>query len=83
MKESLKAVYEAWVVYGPGTTRQLAIKSGIDLLTFRPRTTDLCDLGLVELVDSERGSEGIYQAVPETKWNGWHQDHIIGQEQLI
>ncbi len=44
---------------GPGTTREVAQASGISLLTFRPRTTDLYKLGLVELVGT-RGNEGLY-----------------------
>lgn len=44
------AVWIAWCKHGPGTTREVAEKSGIDILTFRPRTTELFDLGFVELV---------------------------------
>lgn len=52
-------VHAAWQQFGPGTTRQVAARSGISLLTLRPRTTDLYQLGLVELTTSE-GHEGIY-----------------------
>lgn len=59
------AVYRAWEQHGPGTTRQLAERSGIDLLTFRPRSTELYQLGLLRLVNQEPGAgEGIYEAVP-------------------
>jgi Mn-dependent DtxR family transcriptional regulator len=47
---------------GPATTRKLAALSGVDLLTVRPRVTELVDLGLAECVGGEHG-EGIYQAV--------------------
>lgn len=47
-----RTVWEAWMQHGPGTTREVAKKSGIDILTFRPRTTELFQLGLVVLVDS-------------------------------
>jgi hypothetical protein len=57
-------VLEAWRVWGPGTTREVAARSGIDLLTFRPRTTELYELGLVEL-DGRRNGEGVYRFVPE------------------
>jgi hypothetical protein len=50
-----KACYEAWVVYGPGTTREVAAKAGIDLLTFRPRSTELLQVGLL-IIDSELSS---------------------------
>ncbi len=57
------AVLEAWRQHGPGTTRQIAQRSGIDLLTFRPRTTELCALGLIYLDDRD-GNQGVYAAVP-------------------
>lgn len=52
------AALRAWQLYGPGTTREIAAKARIDILTFRPRTTELCQLGLVELVEGQEGSEG-------------------------
>lgn len=61
LTEDLVRVHLAWQAYGPGTTREIAQKSGISLLTFRPRTTDLYKLGLVVLVDQENAS-GIYAA---------------------
>lgn len=57
--EDMVRVHLAWHAHGPGTTREIAQKSGISLLTFRPRTSDLYKLGLVALVDKE-GSSGIY-----------------------
>jgi hypothetical protein len=54
-------VYQAWADHGPGTTREVATRSGIDILTFRPRTTDLVDLGLVRLVED---GELIQREVP-------------------
>lgn len=55
-----------WRNHGPGTTREVARRSGIDLLTFRPRTTDLCHLGLVALVDdSTPAREGRYRALAD------------------
>lgn len=68
-------VYRAWCNYGPGTTRVVSDKSGIDILTFRPRTTELFDLGFVELSDSPPGAiraashEGVYRAV---QWKEVH-----------
>jgi hypothetical protein len=66
----LAAVYTAWIAYGPGTTRQLAERSGIDVLNVRPRTTDLAGLGLVEFMAMERG-EGIYRARTQQEWEDW------------
>jgi len=83
LSDRIKAVHDAWVKHGPATTRELAAKSGIDLLNVRPRTSDLCTLGLVELVGAERSSEGIYRAVTEDHWNAWQKDQVSGQQQLI
>jgi hypothetical protein len=56
------AVHAAWERHGPCTTQELAQRSGLSLLSLRPRTTELCELGLVELVGEERGACGIYRA---------------------
>lgn len=63
------AAYEAYLDHGPGTTRQVAEASGMDLLTLRPRTTELLQLGFLELVpdkDGHRNREGTYRALPES-----------------
>jgi hypothetical protein len=79
-----QAVYEAWVKHGPGTTRQVAQLAGIDILTFRPRTTELYDVGLVGLLDAAApGREGIYHAVPAEQWDIWQHFQISNQMQLI
>lgn len=59
LTEDLVRVHLAWQAHGPGTTRAVAQRAGISLLTFRPRTTDLYKLGLVVLVTNEEG-EGVY-----------------------
>lgn len=60
-----RAVYRSLGEHGPCTTRELAQKSGIDLLTVRPRITELYQIGLVELSNPEAGGgEGVYQTVP-------------------
>jgi hypothetical protein len=66
----LQAVYDAWLQFGPCTTRQLAALSGIDILNVRPRTTDLAQLGLVELC-GKRAAEGCYRARTQEEWEGW------------
>lgn len=47
--------------HGPGTTRQIAGWTGLDLLTVRPRVTELCDLGFARLAGKQK-REGIYMA---------------------
>jgi predicted ArsR family transcriptional regulator len=63
LKGDRQACYEGLRVHGPCTTRQLADRIGIDLLTVRPRVTELVQLGLAECGD-EPGREGIYRALP-------------------
>jgi hypothetical protein len=71
LSDDLHRVHAAWLEHGPGTTRQVSDRSGISLLTFRPRTTDLCDFGLVRLI-SRSGTEGVYAHVTaaeaEERW---------------
>jgi hypothetical protein len=54
-------VWQAFRNFGPGTTRDVAKKSGIDLLTLRPRTTELYQLGCLTVAGE--GNEGIYTAL--------------------
>lgn len=59
-------VYHALQIHGPCTTRQLAIRCGIDILTVRPRITELLSIDAAVLVGSEN-TEGVYRAatIPE------------------
>ena len=68
----LAAAYQVWCSYGPGTTRDVSQRSGWDILSLRPRTTDLYKLGLVELV-GRRGDGGIYKVRPQSDWESWSQ----------
>lgn len=84
------AVYQAWVQFGPGTTRAVAEKSGIDLLTFRPRSTELQQIGLLifsgiaqKNVKGRRSSEGFYRAATTEEWNQWQAEKVNRQLQLI
>lgn len=65
----------AWRLFGPGTTREVSKRSGIDLLTLRPRTTELVQLGLVVLADSESGHEGTYRALGDAEAMALFQDN--------
>lgn len=54
----------AWFLlkkHGPGTTRELSRVGGMDLLTLRPRVTELCQLGFAYLA-GRAGKEGVYAA---------------------
>jgi hypothetical protein len=64
LDELRAVVYRAFQLHGANTTRELARKAGIDILSLRPRVTELYQLGLVELANPEAGGgEGVYQAV--------------------
>jgi hypothetical protein len=56
--------YEIWLRHPNCTTREAARLGGMDLLTFRPRTTDLCQLGFVVLsATQDAKGEGRYRAL--------------------
>jgi len=62
------AVWSAWLKHGPCTTAELAERSGLSILTLRPRTTELCELGFVRLADAQTTKgEGTYCAVSATE----------------
>jgi hypothetical protein len=56
--------YKVWTAFrhhGPGTTREVATRSGTDLLNLRPRATELYQLGFLAVAGE--GNEGIYTAL--------------------
>ena len=64
-----RVVYAHWLLWGPTTTRNLAEKSGINLLVVRPRTTELFQIGLLRLTkDQPGGTEGVYEHVTKDEW---------------
>ena len=77
-------IHRAWLAHGPGTTRDVAAKAQKDILTFRPRTTELYQLGLVELVGKE-SHNGIYRARTLAEWEQFvtAQRRPAGQLQLV
>lgn len=54
------AVLDAYRAHGPATTRQISAASHINLLTLRPRTTELFEMGLIKLA-GRSGKEGVYR----------------------
>lgn len=76
VSDDMQRVHRAYAEHGPGTTREIAEKSGISLLTLRPRTTDLYQVGMVECID-RRGGEGVYAYRNEAQAEAaeaWKQD---------
>lgn len=68
--EDRELVHRAWLAHGPGTTREVAAKAGIDILTFRPRSTELFQIGLLAVMGKD-GHQGIYQARTLNDWEFW------------
>lgn len=85
-----REVYEALLVWGPCTTRELAERAELDLLTVRPRVTELCQAGLAECVrldeEERRAREGVYRAKGRREVEramGQGRDTHDGAEQLL
>lgn len=82
-------VWRAWRRFGIGTTRQLAAHSGLDILTVRPRTTELCQLGLLFCafthISDDGIAEGVYRPMTAAEWYEWrsHQFPTDAQLRLI
>jgi hypothetical protein len=80
-------VLKGWLAHGPGTTRSVAAESGIDILTFRPRSTELYQCGLIQCVGAADTHEGIYQARTAVEWEAWARtqrgDGVGKQLQLV
>jgi len=69
---SRACVLEAWRTFGPCTTEQLAERSRLSLLSLRPRTTELFQLGYVCLADAqESGLEGTYRVRTQPEHAAW------------
>jgi hypothetical protein len=59
-------VYEALKLHGPCTTRELAKRMDMDILSVRPRVCELCQLFLAAIVAADHGArscEGVYRAL--------------------
>ncbi len=66
LSDSARAVFAALRRHGPATTRELAEKSGIDILNVRPRVCDLCAADLVVTIDI-RERQGVYRALEDAE----------------
>ena len=69
------AVLEAWRMHGPGTTEEVAQRAGISILTFRPRTTELGQLGFIVLTDAQPAKgEGTYRVRSQPELARWFRE---------
>lgn len=53
------------------STREAAKFGGMEILEFRPRTTELVQLGAV-VMTARIGHEGVYRVRTEAEWRAWH-----------
>jgi len=66
------AVFNAWKKFGPCTTQQLAASSGLSILSLRPRTTELFQLGFIRLAEQQPAKgEGVYRARTDSELIAW------------
>ena len=76
-------VYRGWLAHGPGTTREVANKSNIHLLFFRPRTTELYQMGLITLDEIQpKGCEGRYRVTTASEFEEKQQQNQQLQQKL-
>lgn len=86
LREKLRRVYEAFAAAGPCTTRQLAEATGMDILSVRPRATDLERLGLLALRGAVTGPggrrEGLWAVTTRAEWEAWRRREYPTDSQL-
>ena len=63
-------VHASLLQAGPCTTRELAAKAGLSILTVRPRVTELVELGFAECAGRVHG-EGVYRALSYAEAQAW------------
>ncbi len=67
--ECRERIYRAWLRFGPCTTKELSQLTAESLLTLRSRTTELLQVGALELVGTDQdGRQGIYTARLHEDW---------------
>jgi hypothetical protein len=73
-------------LHGPCTTRELSLLTAEDILSIRPRVTELVQIGLAVLHDRENG-QGVYRVALQSEWEQWHEKQMEGtitaQMQLV
>ena len=62
----------AWRTHGPGTTAEVCARATMSILSFRPRTTELLELGFVCLADEQPvKGEGTYRVRTTPEHIAW------------
>ncbi len=85
LAERRRDVYRAFCDHGPATTFELSEKCGIGILTVRPRSTELAELGLL-CKAGERVENGkrvtVYAATDHKTWTEWRDKTFPADGQL-
>ena len=92
--EKREAVWLDWRAYevrhgkDGATTRAVCDWNGRDILQFRPRCTELYQMGVLTIDGiAQGGREGRYRLRDVSEWEQWHHDQVqaavSGQQQLI
>lgn len=77
------AVLTAWLRHGPGTTAVIAARAQISILSFRPRTTELLQLGFIGLAEEQRyRGQAIYRARTDAEVATWLADKRERQTEM-
>lgn len=84
LSEDRMTVYNGLLLHGPASTRGLARTLGMDVLSVRPRCTELLQLGLVELRGKDQDG-GVYAALPfaEARWRFENAKKAAEEEQMV
>ena len=72
------AALAAWRTHGPGTTEDVAQRAGLPILSFRPRTTELYQLGFIRLTDEQpEKCKGTYRVCTTIEHQAWFAEQQI------
>lgn len=78
IKDQRELVLNGWRRHGPGTTEEVAERTCISILSFRPRTTELFQLGFLMLAETQPSKgEGVYRARTEAEHDLWFREQRI------
>lgn len=85
LAERRRDVYRAFCDHGPATTAELAARTGIGLLSLRPRACELAQLGLIfesgeKLENGKRAT--IYACASAAGWTTWRDENFPADGQM-
>lgn len=83
LRGAREAVFFAWQRLGPGTTAEVCARAELSILSFRPRSTELYQLGYIRLAEEQPAKdEGTYRAREYPELVAWFEErHESAREQ--